>query len=629
MNKIAPKFDTPLSLLLGLFVMVSFSYSNNTGVPFLPIRLLLLSGGLLIHLGLVYFYNKEKFIEDSRFAKMTTWAFSLFGLYMFCNAIFMGSLKAGVLILVKYGLFITLIYLLTQYLYRKDNLIHFFRLITLLVGIHAFIGLGMIGFGWFQETWGANYVGGMMGHRNLWGSYLAASIFFPVWMLIYTKGVWRILGLISFCFAIPAVILSYSRSAWIALVFGFLVWLLITFFDKRPKGLPKRISMSLFLSIFLIGVATYFLASENSKEVIKDRLNTIITANISGDESKESTGSVVFRIKTWKQSIEIAKEQPIFGIGLGNWKKKIPKFGVGSYMESSGMIMRASPHNEFISIASETGLIGIFLFLMTIGFTIILGIKGNKELSNSTTMSIACMACLSAILIDMLFSFPMGRVEHFMLTGLAIAGLFSQNKSETDLKEISNTPVITILITLLILITLIISFEFFRFEKEFATVKDEFYSGNYEAVIEKANDAKSIIFEMSREGDPVEMFSGMAYQMLNKKEIAKLELEKALVIHPHNARIFNALGTLFFSEKKYLEAISVLEEGRRYMPHYEILKKNLALSYFGAGQFQNCIDICQTMYIHDDKKLYDIYFKSFEMRERSKNEAAKRIEANQ
>ena len=240
-------------------------------------------------------------------------------------------------------------------------------MIALLVGVHAFIGLGMIAFGWFQGSWGSDYVGGMMGHRNLWGSYLAAAIFFPMWMVLYEKGIWRMIGIAAFGLAIPAIILSFSRSAWLAMLVGFFVWGLIFFLSENDgKNNSRKLFAGIGLLILGMSVGTYFLADESSRAALSDRANTIITANIDGDESKESTGSIVFRMKTWKQSWDIIKSNPLMGIGLGNWKKEIPKYGTGSYMESSGLIMRAKPHNEIVGIGSEMGLIGIGLSLIHI-----------------------------------------------------------------------------------------------------------------------------------------------------------------------------------------------------------------------------------------------------------------------
>ena len=82
-----------------------------------------------------------------------------------------------------------------------------------------------------------------------------------------------------------------------------------------------------------------------------------------------NNNSVFERRLMWWNSIQLINEHPICGSGLNNWKIEQAKFGIGGnpYL-NIGLERFEHPHNEYLSIASEIGLIGFFVFLILIVF---------------------------------------------------------------------------------------------------------------------------------------------------------------------------------------------------------------------------------------------------------------------
>ncbi len=76
--------------------------------------------------------------------------------------------------------------------------------------------------------------------------------------------------------------------------------------------------------------------------------------------SKKWSSSV--RIIIWKESFEIIKNNPVFGTGLRSFKTAILPYHTATWMETF-----PHPHNIFLMLWIETGLLGLLAFIWLIG----------------------------------------------------------------------------------------------------------------------------------------------------------------------------------------------------------------------------------------------------------------------
>ena len=82
--------------------------------------------------------------------------------------------------------------------------------------------------------------------------------------------------------------------------------------------------------------------------------------------SSESSG-VSSRLPLWLNSLELIKDNLLFGIGTNNWGFEYPKYRnkIANDVISSNQTTRVDdPHNEYIRIISNLGLIGIIPLLL-------------------------------------------------------------------------------------------------------------------------------------------------------------------------------------------------------------------------------------------------------------------------
>jgi O-antigen ligase len=81
---------------------------------------------------------------------------------------------------------------------------------------------------------------------------------------------------------------------------------------------------------------------------------------------KDQSNSTQYRVEMWAEGLDMIKENPVFGVGRGN------------FMAHSGKQLIA--HNSAVEIGGETGLVGLFLWLSLI----YMSIKGAVEYWKST-----------------------------------------------------------------------------------------------------------------------------------------------------------------------------------------------------------------------------------------------------
>jgi len=183
---------------------------------------------------------------------------------------------------------------------------------------------------------GTTHLGGAgEGDNNLFALLLVMTIpcafySFFVEESLLKKGILALL----FLSMILATILTFSRGGFLGLVTVLgLIWLK-----------TKHKFISLFTSIFLIGGVLIFLP-----QGYKARIHTIL--------EYRQDGSAMGRIEAWKAGWEMIKDRPIIGVGLGN-------FSLLSHKYNPQAPKGIKPHNSFIQIASECGLIALLFFVL-------------------------------------------------------------------------------------------------------------------------------------------------------------------------------------------------------------------------------------------------------------------------
>ncbi|MBU4512564.1 O-antigen ligase family protein [Patescibacteria group bacterium] len=211
----------------------------------------------------------------------------------------------------------------------------------------------------------------------------------------------------SFCFLVflfscflvstTAIYLTKSFSGWLGLSAGIFILLLLT-------PIKRKIKIITICSLLVLGGLFAYTQKDNPKFQA--------LTNFTGRTAVHS------RIQIWKTSVEIIKDNPVLGIGLGNFHnaylKYLPKT-IKSPLEQEVI----KPHNLYLNLWLEMGLLGLvaFLWLIVVFYKKGLGIK--YQVLRATVF-----AAMTALLIQGFFDTPYFKNDlsliFWLIIGLSI-----------------------------------------------------------------------------------------------------------------------------------------------------------------------------------------------------------------
>ena len=174
-----------------------------------------------------------------------------------------------------------------------------------------------------------------------------------------------------------ALILSYSRAAWLSVIAAFGVWVII----KLKIKLKYIIIGLLILSaiIFRFSFQIYDRLGDNKQDSSSE-----LTEHVESISNVATDASNLERINRWNCAIRMFKEKPFFGWGPGTYMFQYAPFQL-SYEKtiiSTDLGERGNSHSEYLGPLSESGVLGLITFLILIVTSIYTSIKIYKKTDN-------------------------------------------------------------------------------------------------------------------------------------------------------------------------------------------------------------------------------------------------------
>ena len=144
---------------------------------------------------------------------------------------------------------------------------------------------------------------------------------------------------------------TFSRGAWIG--FGFAILIYVFLKDKR-----------FLIPVVVLGVLSVLLVPEISNRIAYMLSPEYIESSLKGG-----------RLVRWITGIKILEGTPVFGVGLGHFGGAVAINNNLSYLVDGKMIKTFYMDNYYLKTAVETGLFGLFAFLMLMYQVIINGFR--------------------------------------------------------------------------------------------------------------------------------------------------------------------------------------------------------------------------------------------------------------
>ncbi len=423
-----------------------------------------------------------------------------------------------------------------------------------------------------------------LGYRNLAAMYLIQVLPFAVALFVLTKT--RHTALINAtAISLISVSILYTRTrgAWLGITIAILLvatlWYWLTKEEvKQSFDKSKRHIIGIAVLFFGLALLPSNLTKQGPQSI--DEKKTTVTDAIG---SILQTGGDRGRLTTWRNTLPMIVEHPMLGVGLGNWSVYYPYYDRGELV--TFQVAPERPHNTFLAILSEIGLIGFMCFLwfwiavVKTGWHLI-----QTPCHHTRWIAAAGLTSFIAITIHSIFSFPFERATPTLFFWL-VPGLFAALQ-QPDKRHSHNitTTTLTWMLTVIMIAQLILTSRLLQFETHmYRAVKAEQTSNWAHVATETQNALAHGVFHV--EGLHLH---GYALNALSQFHAAKIHYQKAVAKRPYDVQILNGLAIAAqnlnetnTAKTRYREALAIVNSPDIYY--------NLAGLFLQSGQPDSAI----------------------------------------
>lgn len=441
----------------------------------------------------------------------------------------------------------------------------------------------------FNSIPGNSFVYGTMVNRNLYSSALFLTFPFILYGVLRFFGIWRILSTLSMIFVWYNIIIAETRAVWVAMAVAMVsLGLLTVYLRKRriftdpPLLKQKRLGQAAIILVVVVIISTSISKYYYPNYSPIKRVASLATLD---DESINE------RITLWSKTVQMIMDNPIIGVGLGNWKIVLPHYGTSGMRSELGQVHFQRPHNDYLWVLSETGILGLFFYLSI--FVIVIGyiVKIITYSSNTNDKIYSSLMFFGIIgyLVISFFSFPKERIVHSILLMFMMSTILSiYNKLFPLRKEMSRFVIGGLTISSLILISISIVLGYVRLNAEIHTKKAiaAQEANNWQAVITEIDKAQTRFSNMDPMSTPLPWYRGVANFSMNNINEALKDFQKAYGIHPYHIHVLNNLATCYELLGDHGNAIFYYNKVLDIFPRFEETLINLSAVYYNTGKYE-------------------------------------------
>jgi len=435
---------------------------------------------------------------------------------------------------------------------------------------------------------GSGYISGPFENRNVLASFLVFAMPVSIGFLFeMTNKKLKIATGLVVILSLIALIFTRTRGAWLGFI-GAMVFFASAKLTSVEgiKGIHKSLFTKKSLIImFLLVISLGLLIRYDYNKPGSFTKKFLSIADLKDPATRH-------RFVMWHTAIDIIKEHPLLGTGIGTFKKIYPKYQ-SKYLRTKkyGMFEGLSRfvHNDYLEVTADTGILGLGAFLWLIVTLCWTGFKRLKRLNQSKyspNLLIIVLSSLIAVLIHSFFHYSFYLPATSMLFWLWL-GLLNTYDSKYDTKvdktkrnirpsKIRQATVVVIAIFLLVWVT-----KPFIASLYFDKAGQYSMSGDYDAAI--------IMYKESMKFNPHDENGhnnlGNVYRNIGLYREAKKEYETALKINPYLVEAHNNLGILYVNRGLYDEAIREYEVALEINPNLAGVHNNLGNTYRKKGLY--------------------------------------------
>lgn len=602
-NKMIVSHRVTTIFLLGIFissVIVSPFILDFTLLP----RFIFLAG-LFIVLGVVLIRSNFKVTIKWDAILASYLAYIVFA----CSSVFWALNKADALFEAEKLTLGLAVFLFTIYLLKKD---HDYFMQGLLKGsVLIFFIVLLLFFYQFIKLQNFNKeslydLTGMNGHKNLFSSFLFLNLFFLIMASFRLENNWRKIAVIFIISSLILIVFLQTKAVWTGVAVVVFSTSLLYFYQLKIK--KKLKGFIIFLIVFIIATNLFFL------KILPSVIDTSLSSN---DKIITSTGfklpKMLFdqeRLTIWQKTFVICKKHPVAGVGLGNWQIYYPDATLtGLYRCEDLNFTFQRPHNDFLWVLSELGIVGFNLFLVFILlmlFYLIKSIHFGSDYFKTNNSIVLCFSFILGYFTISFFDFPKERIEHLIWINVILALAYSLIKQFSIIKSYSKVvlnfnKITTSIFAFLMLFVLYCGI--LRYKGEYFTLK--LYASKAEKLnhvtLKTCNSIVSFAYSLDPTSLPIYWYRGNAKVELGNYTDALEDFKRAYHLNPYNRNVINDLASSYVFAGDIESAKTYYDEVVRISPRFDEPKLNLTALYIKEENYVKAQEILNSIF-HDSER---------------------------
>lgn len=300
---------------------------------------------------------------------------------------------------------------------KKSNVVKFLWCYTLAMTIVILYTLFRHwGFN-FREKEGHWVMSPFFKDHTIYGASVAMSIIFIIGLFTYKKHTLQAQVLLAIIFIITLIGLyfSYTRGAWLSIVFALAIWAFIKYKVKFKYLLAVAV---ILLSVVVFSWSKIEMRLSKNKHEhtttnFDERLQS--AANISSDASN------LERLNRWSAAWNMFKERPVFGFGPATYA-----FEYAPYQDPEKLTIistnfgnQGNAHSEYLGPLAEMGLIGMLSVLAFVAALFYYGIMLLINIKRHTPEEKQMYVLILSIVLAMSTYFFHGLLNNYLDTDKA------------------------------------------------------------------------------------------------------------------------------------------------------------------------------------------------------------------
>lgn len=299
---------------------------------------------------------------------------------------------------------------------QRSRIVNALLISAVIVSIYALAQY--LGFNFWQHSGDINRASSTLGNPVFLGSYLV--LVFPLfWAGLFriTGGKRQWLNLLPLVIVAAAILVTFSRSAWLATIVAAIYFIIVTaktLWNQRVKV------VALVISLFIVAVFVSFVRVPGRNYSFSERTLSALNTG---------QGTVRTRLILWETTAALINKRPLIGYGPDSLSQQYPKYLPIEYrvIERAARIDKA--HNDILQVAATTGLLGVSAYLAIIFIFIYMAFGGADSRTSKDIDRAALTSGLLGYLVAIQFSFS--QLEVSALFWLLLA-MFATGPSEIN-----------------------------------------------------------------------------------------------------------------------------------------------------------------------------------------------------